>query len=119
MNKLQSINARKWLVVPAFAALAAYAQASLAADSFGDVQSQVRAVLQGTTSPIGSSQPVPAAVGPRVADVQELARQTLLGNRNSNAGTRVTDGAVATASAGLSGDVQKQTQRIVLGRAAS
>lgn len=119
MNKLQSTNTRKWLVVPAFAALAAYAQASQAADSFGDAQSQVRAVLQGTTSPVDSSRTVPTAVTSRVADVQELARQTLLGNHNSNAGARVTDAALATVSARSSGDVQKQTQRVVLGRAAS
>ena len=119
MNKLQLTNTRTWLVVPAFAALAAYAQDSQAADSFADAQNQVRAVLQGTTSPMDSSRTVPAAVTSRVADVQELARQTLLGNHNSNTGAQMTDGSLATASARVSGDVQKQTQQIVLGRAAS
>jgi hypothetical protein len=119
MNTLPLINTRNWLLVPAFAALAAYAQASQAAVGVGDAQSQVRAVLEGTTSHLDSSRPAPTATASRVADVQELARQILLGTLNSNTGARVTDGSVATTSAGLSGDVQKQTQRIVLGRAAS
>src|SRR6059058_541968 len=97
MNTLPSINTRNWLLVPAFSALAAYAQASQAADSFADAQSQVRAVLEGANSPIGSSRPAPIALTSRAADVQELARQTLLGTRHSNTGTRVTDGPIATA----------------------
>jgi hypothetical protein len=127
MNTLQSINTRKWLLVPVFAAFAAYAQASQAADSFGDAQSQVRAVLEGARSHIDSSRPAIIGAPSRVADIQESTRQILLGTNNSNAGVRVTDSAsTATASAGLSasnrhggGDVQRQTQRVVLGRAAS
>ena len=119
MNTLPLINTRKWLLVPAFVALAAYAQASQAADSFVDAPSQVRAVLEGAIAPVGSGLPTPTAVGSRVVDVQELARQTLLGTLNSNSGARVTDRSVATARVGLSGDVQRQTQQIVLGRAAS
>ena len=119
MNTQSSINTRNWLLVPAFAALAAYAHASQAAESFADAQSQVRAVLEGGTSPIGSSRPAPTAGISRVADVQELARQTLLGTLNSSSGARVTDGPLSTASAKLTGDVQRQTQQIVLGRAAS
>jgi len=119
MNTLPLINTRNLLLVSAFAALAAYAQASEAADSFADAQTQVRAVLEGATSPMDSSRPAPIAVSSRVADVQELARQTLLGTLNSNTRTRGTEAARATASAGLSGDVQRQTQQIVLGRAAS
>ena len=80
---------------------------------------KVRTVLEGANSAIGSSRPAPVAVASRVADVQDLVRQTLLGTRHSNTGTRVTDGPIATAKAGLSGDVQRQTQQIVLGRAAS
>ena len=118
MNTL-SINTRNWLLVPAFAALAAYAQASQAAESFADAQSQVRAVLEGRTSSIGSSRPAPTTGTSRVADVQELAQKTLLGTLNSNSGARVTDGPLSTASAKLTGDVQRQTQQIVLGRAAS
>jgi hypothetical protein len=119
MNTQSSINTRNWLLVPAFAALAAYAQASQAADSVGDAQSQVRAVLEGATSPMDSSRPAPTGVAARVGDVQERARQTLLGAHDSNADAQKTDGSVVTASAGLSGDVQRQTQQIVLGRAAS
>jgi hypothetical protein len=127
MNTLQSINTRKWLLVPVFAALAAYAQASQAADGWGDTQSQVRAVLEGARSHIDSSRPATIDAPSRVADIQESTRQILLGTNNSNAGVRVTDGgSVATASAGSSpsnrhggGDMQRQTQRVVLGRAAS
>jgi hypothetical protein len=124
MNTVQSINTRKWLLVPVFAAFAAYAQASQAADSFGDTQSQVRAVLEGAPSHIDSSRPATIGAPSRIADIQESTRQILLGTNNSNAG--VTDsGSTATASAGSSasnrdggGDVQRQTQRVVLGRAA-
>jgi len=127
MNTLQSINTRKWLLVPVFAAFAAYAQASHAADSFGDTQSQVGAVLEGARSHIDSSRPATIGAPSRVTDIQESTRQVLLGTNNSNAGVQVTDGgSSATASAGSSasnrhggGDVQRQTQWVVLGRAAS
>jgi methylthioribose-1-phosphate isomerase len=123
MNTLKSINTRKLLLVPVFAAFAAYAQASQA----GDTQSQVRSVLEGARSHIDSSRPATIGAPSRVADIQESTRQILLGTNNSNAGVRVTDsGSTATASAGSSasnrhggGDVQRQTQRVVLGRAAS
>jgi len=127
MNTPQSINTRKWLLVPVFAAFAAYAQASQAADSVADTQSQVRAVLEGARSHIDSSRPATLGAPSRVADIQESTRQILLGTNNSNAGVRVTDsGSTGTASAGSSagnrhggGDVQRQTQRVVLGSAAS
>jgi hypothetical protein len=117
MNTLPLINIRNWLLVPAFAAMAAYAQASQAAESLADAQGQVRAVLEGTASPRGSSGQASTPVSSRVADVQELARQTLLGTLNSKSGARVTDGSIASAK--VSGDVQRQTQQIILGRAAS
>jgi hypothetical protein len=127
MNTPHSINTRKWLLVPVFAAFATYAQASQAADSFGDTQSQVRAVLEGARSHIDYSRPATIGAPSRVTDIQESTRQILLGTNNSNVGVRVTDGGPAvTASAGSStsnrhggGDVQRQTQRVVLGRAAS
>jgi hypothetical protein len=127
MNTLKSINTRKWLLVPVFAAFAGYAQASQAADSFGDTQSQVRAVLEGARSHMESSRPAIIGAPSRIADIQESTRQILLGTNNSNAGVRVTDGgSIATASAGSSAsnrhggeDMQRQTQRVVLGRAAS
>ena len=127
MITLQSINTRKWLLVPAFAAFAAYAQASQAADSFVDTQSQVRAVLEGAPSHIDSSRPPTIGAPSRVADIQETTRQILLGTNNSNAGVGVTgSGSKANSSDGSSatnghggGDVQRQTQWVVLGRAAS
>ena len=127
MNTLQSINTRKWLLVPVFAAFAAYAQASQAADGGGDTQSQVRAVLEGAPFHSDSSRPATIGAPSEVADIQESTRQVLLGTTNSNAGVRVTNSeAAASASAELSatnghsgGDVQRQTQRVVLGRAAS
>ena len=127
MNTLQLSNTRKWLLVPVFAAFAGYAQASQAADSFGDTQSQVRAVLEGARSHIDSSRPATIGAPSRVADIQESTRQILLGTNNSNGGLRVTDsGSIATASAVSSasnrhggGDMLRQTQRVVLGRAAS
>jgi hypothetical protein len=123
----QSINTRKWLLVPVFAALTAYTQASQAADTLGDTQSQVRAVLEGARSHIDSSRPGTIGAPSGVADIQESTRQILLGTANSNAGARVPDSApTATASAGSSAsnrhgsnDVQRQAQRVVLGRAAS
>jgi DNA-binding MarR family transcriptional regulator len=127
MNTVQSINTRKWLLVPVFAAFAAYAQASQAADSVGDTQSQVRAVLEGTRFHLGSSRPATIGAPSEVADIQEHARQILLGTIDSNAGVRVADSeTTATATAGSSannahggGDTQRQTQRVVLGRTAS
>ena len=122
MNTPKSINTRKLLLVPVFAAFAAFAQASQAADSFGDTQSQVRSVLEGARSHADSSGP--ATAPSRVADIQKSTRQILLGTNNSNAGA---DGkSTATSSAGSSasnrtggGDVQRWTQRVILGRAAS
>jgi hypothetical protein len=127
MNTLKSINTRKLLLVPVFAAFAAYAQASQAADSFGDTQSQVRSVLEGARSHTDSSRPAIIGAPSRVADIQESTRQILLGTTNSNSGAPVVvSGSTATSSAGASasnrnggGDVQRQTQRVVLGRAAS
>jgi hypothetical protein len=123
MNTLQSINTRKWLLVPVFAAFAAYAQASQAADSFGDTQSHVRAVLEGARSHVDSSQPATIGAVSRAADIQESTRQILLGTIGSNAGVRAPlSGASAGPSASNrhdSGDVQRQAQRVVLGRAAS
>jgi hypothetical protein len=126
MNTLQSINSRKWLLVPVFAAFAAYTQASQA-DGLGDTQSQVRAVLEGARSHMDSSRPAAVGAPFAVADIQEGTRQILLGTTNSNARVRVLDSApTATASAGPSTskrygseDVHRQAQRVVLGRAAS
>ena len=73
MNTL-SINTRNWLLVPAFAALAAYAQASQAADSFADAQSQVRAVLEGRTSSIGSSRPAYDSSSPTTSSTDTARR---------------------------------------------
>jgi hypothetical protein len=127
MNTPKSINTRKLLLVPVFAAFAAYAQASQAADSFGDGQSQVRSVLEGVRSHTDSSRPETIGAPSRVADIQETTRQILLGTTNSNAGVPVVDsGSTATPSAATSAsnrhggwDAQRQTQRVVLGRAAS
>ena len=125
MNTLKSINTRKLLLVPVFAVFAAYAQASQAADSFGDAQSQVRAVLEGSRSQIESSRPGALGVPSRVGDIQESARQVLLGANSSSAGVRgqstATSSTASSASNGHRGgdDVQKQTQRVVFGRAAS
>jgi hypothetical protein len=128
MNTLRSINTRKLLLVPVFAAFAAYAQTSQAADSFGDgQQSQVRSVLEGARSHTDSSRPATIGDPSRVADIQESTRQILLGITNSNAGVPViVSGATAPSSAATSAsnrhggwDAQRQTQRVVLGRAAS
>ena len=127
MNTPQSINTRKWLLVPVFAAFAAYTQASQAADGFGDTQSQVRAVLEGARSHVDSSGPATLGALSRAADIQENTRQVLLGTTNSNTGVQARDsGPTATTSAGPSvgnrhgrEDVQRQAQRIILGRAAS
>ena len=127
MNTLQSINTRKWLLVPVFAAFAAYAQASQAADGSGDTQSQVRAVLEGARSQIGSMRPAIIGAPSAVADIQRSTRQILLGTTSSIAGVRVPDSApTSIASAGPSAsnrhgseDVRRQAQRVALGRAAS
>jgi hypothetical protein len=122
MNTLQLSNTRKWLLVPAFAAFAAYAQVSEAADSFGDTQSRVRSVLEGARY-VDSSRPATIGASSRVADIQESTRQILLGTNNSNAGAD--SGSTATSSAVSSasnrnggGDMQRSTQRVILGRAA-
>jgi hypothetical protein len=118
MNTLQLSNTRKWLLVPAFAAFAAYAQVSEAADSFGDTQNQVRAVLEGRLS-LDSGRPTAMRAPARVTDVQENMRQILMGSSKSNAGVRLTDnGSSATVRGGHGdGDMQRQAQRAVLGRA--
>ena len=120
MNTLQLSNTRKWLLVPVFAAFAAYAQVAEAADSFGDTQNQVRAVLEGRLY-LDSGRPTAMRAPARVTDVQESTRQILMGSSKSNAGVRLTDsGSTATVRAGHGdGDMQRQTQRAVLGRAGS
>ncbi len=118
MNTQQLSNTRKWLLVPAFAALAAYTQVSKGADSFGDTQNQVRAVLEGRLN-LDSGRPTAIRTPARVTDVQESMRQILTGSSKSNARVRLTDNAsTATVRAG-DGDMQRQTQRAVLGRAGS
>jgi len=128
MNTLKSINTRKLLLVPVFAAFGAYAQASQAADSSGDTHSQVRAVLEGARSHIESNRPAVIDAPYRAADIQESTRQILLGADRSNSGVRVVgEASTATPAVGptassrqTGGDnVQKQTQRVVFGRAAS
>ncbi|MFL6605566.1 MAG: hypothetical protein ACJ8R9_30100 [Steroidobacteraceae bacterium] len=126
MNTLKSINTRKLLVVPVFAALAAYAQASQAADGMGDTQTQVRTVLEGARPSIHSTR---SNGGPsRAADIQENTRQVLLGADRSNTGVRIVGGrstATPSAAPGVNNDhgggdsVQRQTQRVLFGRAAS
>jgi hypothetical protein len=127
MNTLKSINTRKLLLVPVFAAFAAYAQASLAADSSGDTQSQVRAVLEGARSH-DSNRPTAIGAPSRTTDIQESTRQILLGADHSNSDVRIVGAAsAATSSVKLAAsnrhrggdEVQKQTQRVVFGRAAS
>lgn len=122
MNTPKSIKTRKLLLVPVFAAFAAYAQASQATDGFGDTQSQVRSVLEGAHYG-DSSRPATIGASSRVTDIQESTRQILLGTNNSNAGAD--SGSTATSSTGSSasdrnggGDVQRWTQRVILGRAA-
>jgi hypothetical protein len=118
MNTLQSINTRNLLLVSVFAAMSAYVQASQAADSFGDAQSQVRAVLEGARSPMDSSRPATTDAASQTGDIQARARQILMGTVDANV-RRTGGGTSVTASAGLSVDMQKRTQRVVLGRAAS
>ena len=124
MNTLKSINTRKLLLVPVFAAFAAYAQSSQAADSFGDTQTQVRSVLEGARPHLDASRPATIGAPTGLADIQESTRQILLGTNSSNAG--VGSASTATSSTGSSasngnggGDAQRWTQRIILGRAAS
>jgi hypothetical protein len=125
MNTLKSINTRKLLLVPVFAAFAAYAQASQAADSFSDTQSQVRAVLEGSRSQIDSGRPAVIGAPSRVADIHESTRQVLLGANSSSAGVQGQSTATSSARSSASNrngggdEVQKQTQRVVFGRAAS
>jgi hypothetical protein len=127
MNTLKSINTRKLLLVPVFAAFAAYAQASQAADGLGDGQSQVRSVLEGARSHTDSSRPATIGAPSRVADIQESTRQILLGTTNSNAGvpvvvsgpTSISSAAASASNRNRGGDALRQTQRVVLGRAAS
>ena len=120
MNTLQLTNTRKWLLAPVFAAFAAYAQASGAADGFEDTQNQVRAVLQGTPF-VDSGRPTAIRAAARVTDIQESTRQILMGTSNSSPSEHVTaDGSAATVRARhCDGDMQRQAQRTVLGRAAS
>jgi len=118
MNTLQSINTRNLLLVSVFAAMSAYVQASQAADSFGDAQSQVRAVLEGARSPMDSSRPATTGAASQTGDIQARARQILMGTVDANV-RRTGGGTSVTASAGSSVDMQKQTQQVVLGRAAS
>ncbi len=120
MNTLQSSNTRKWLLVPAFVAFAAYAQLSEAADSIGNTQNQVRAVLEGRLS-IDSGRSTAMRATARVTDVQESTRQILTGSSNSNAGARLTDTVSTATVRPAHGDVDmhRQVQWAVLGRAGS
>jgi hypothetical protein len=127
MRTFKSTHYRTCLLLAVSAAFTVQAQASQAADGFGDIQSQVRAVLEGAraeTSANGQSASHPAA---HLMDVPESIRRVLLGIHNFNADVSV----VRTASSGLSSggvsagsnlhsdDIQTWTQRVLVGRAAS
>jgi hypothetical protein len=113
MNTLNSTNTRKLLLVPVFAAIAAFAQASHAADAFGDTENRVRSVLEGARTYATSEQRSDSS---RVFDVQEHARQVLLGVNGSKPNVQVVS---SESSRHSSEDAQKFTQRVILGRAAS
>ena len=127
MSTFKSTNYRAFLLVPVFAAFAVHAQAAQAADGPGDTQGQVRSVLEGTRSVTSAYSRGASHTAAQVADLQDNARQVLLGIHTSNADANVV-GAVSSkpsslgAAAGGKGyaeDLQKQTQRVVLGRVAS
>jgi hypothetical protein len=113
MNTLKSNYTRSLLIASVFAAFAVNAQASEVAGTASDTQSQVRSVLEGTRSNINFGELRVSGTSARGADTQESTREVLLGTQHFNPGTHV----VAVQKGG--DDVQKLTQRVVLGRAAS
>ncbi len=127
MRTFKSTHYRACLLLPVLAAFAVQAQASQAADGFGNIQSQVRAVLEGAraeTSANGQSASHPAA---HLMDVPESIRRVLLGIHNFDADVSVvrtassgpSSGGVSAGSNLNSDDIQKRTQRVVLGRTVS
>jgi hypothetical protein len=116
MSTVNSINGRKLLLIPVFAAIAVYAQGSHAADT----QDQVRAVLEGTRTQVTSGQYVTSSDSLRVPDIQDGAREVLLGTYGSKAKVRVAGSESNTGSNGQSSvEALKLTQQVVVGRAAS
>src|SRR5690242_9529502 len=122
MSTFNTTQTRRFFVIPAFAALAVFAQASQAADRAGDIQTQVASVVAGARSESSTVQGV-GSVSHRV-DFQESTRRLLAGERNFgiNVDTQASAAAVGSpvgSNGQSSNEVQKLTQAVVLGRAAS
>jgi hypothetical protein len=125
MRTFKSTNYRTCLLLPALAAFAVLAQASQAADGVGNTQSQVRSVLEGARAEMsanGQSASRPAAY---LIDVPESTRRLLIHDFDADvsvvraASSGLSSGGVSAGSNLHSDDIQKRTQRVVLGRAAS
>ena len=117
MNTSKTPRTQKLLVVSLFAAFAAQALPSLAADG-DDTQTRVRSVLEGrhafTSDRSVARQPAPAW------DVEAYTRRVLLGSKSAPAETGAPSVAVSIGSNGISNsEAQTLTQRVVLGRSAS
>jgi len=122
MNTSKTPRRQKLLMVSLFAAFAAQALVSQAADSVSDTQARVRSVLQGTQ--VVTSDVKVSSTPARSWNVEADARRILLGSSSTERSGRGTSGAASTAvsigSNGLSSsEVQTLTQRVVLGRSAS
>ncbi|MBV8804430.1 MAG: hypothetical protein JO042_05270 [Sinobacteraceae bacterium] len=121
---MSTFNTRKLLLAPLVAAFAISAQVGYAADTAGDTQSQVRSVLLGTHTYRNLDAAKVSAASARVTDIQENARQVLLGERKSDlGGNRYSVASGADSPIGSNGhssrEARELTQRVVLGRVAS
>ena len=125
------MSLHKFLIRPlslASAALVLHVGAAAAADSGGDIQQQVRAMLTGSTVSTARSEPRDEQATTSTVDSQEFARRLLLGT--SAAHVRNTEAIELPESAGVPGeskgtararslshgDMQAMVRRLLLGQ---
>src|SRR5262249_143877 len=112
----------KFALIAVFAAFAAQAEAAGTATTLVDTQTKVGAVLSGARTELTVTQ---ATSTSNAVDAQESTRKVLAGINSSGTDVRGTEASVASIRPSIgtngrsSGEVQKLTQAIVLGRAAS
>jgi hypothetical protein len=115
MNTFSSTQTRRLFFVAVLAAFAAQAEASGTTSKSVDTQTKVGAVLAGARADVNVTVPSTSGVHSQVADVHNSTQQILLGINSSKAGVRYSIGNNGQSTT----EVQKLTQAVVLGRAAS
>lgn len=123
MSTLTSIRAHKRALLSLLGVLAVAAQAA-GASTLADTQTKVAAIVAGVRANLNVSEPVGSGVSSRAFDGQEAAQRLLLGIDHSTVeigqhSATAINGPSIGSNGQSSGNSQKLTQAVVLGRSAS